>query len=223
MTDMSLTIAPKSDQLSADDLIVGPRTITITRVAGNDGNAEQPINVFFEGDGGRPYRPCKSMRRVMVAAWGADGATYPGRSLTLYRDPAVKFGGLAVGGIRISHMSHLERDLTIALTETKAKRAPFTVKKLAGAPAAKREERATEGPLKLSPEWREKAESAARQGTVTFRAWWNRPEVKEQWPALRVELEDFKEIAAEADRRGAPSEGDPFGGAAADDPQGAEP
>jgi len=33
MTDMSLHIAPKSEQLNADDLIAGPRTITITSVS----------------------------------------------------------------------------------------------------------------------------------------------------------------------------------------------
>ena len=134
MTDLACTIIPKSDQINADDLITGPRTITITRVSADPGSAEQPIAVHFEGDGGKPYKPCKSMRRVMVAIWGPDGATYAGRSLTLYRDPKVMFGGMAVGGIRISHMSHLDSEMTIALTATKARRAPFTVRPLANAP-----------------------------------------------------------------------------------------
>lgn len=128
--DMSNTIAPKSDQLNADDLISGPRTVTITRVSGNEGNAEQPVNVFFEGDNGKPFRPCKSMRRVMVAIWGADAVQYVGKAMTLYRDPAVKFGGMAVGGIRISHMSGLSEPRQMALTASRAKRAPYTVKPL---------------------------------------------------------------------------------------------
>lgn len=128
--DMGSTIAPKSDQLNVDDLIAGPRTVTITRVTGNQGSLEQPVNVFFEGDNGKPYRPCKSMRRVMVAAWGVNAADYAGRSMTLYCDPNVTFGGMKVGGIRISHMSHIERDMQMALTASRAKRANYTVKRL---------------------------------------------------------------------------------------------
>lgn len=128
--DMSSTVAPKSDQMNADDLIAGPRIIRIERVTGS-GNPDQPVNVHFDGDNGKPFRPCKSMRRVMIAAWGPDASQYVGRSMTLYRDPKVAFGGMEVGGIRISHMSHIERDMVMALTMTKAKRAPYTVRPLA--------------------------------------------------------------------------------------------
>lgn len=130
MTDVGLTIAPKSDQLNSDDLIQGPMTIKITKVAGNEGTPEQPINIFFEGDNGKPYRPCKSMRRVLVTIWGRDGAEYVGRSMTLYRDPEVMFGGMKVGGTRISHMSDMTKEITMALTATRANRKPFTVKPL---------------------------------------------------------------------------------------------
>jgi hypothetical protein len=131
VTDLSLTIAPKSDQLNSDDLISGPRTIKITKVSANPESAEQPVSIFFEGDNGKPYRPCKSMRRVLVHVWGKDGHGYAGRSLTLYRDPAVQFGGLAVGGIRISHLSDIKQSVTMALTATRANRKPFTVNPLA--------------------------------------------------------------------------------------------
>ena len=84
----------------------------------------------YEGDGGKPYKPCKSMCRVIVSAWGADTSKYIGRSLTLYCDPKVKWGGMEVGGIRISHMSHMDKPQTMALTATRSKRAPFTVQPL---------------------------------------------------------------------------------------------
>ena len=131
--DISKTIAPKSDQLNADDLIGGPRTITITavRLAAED----QPVSIHFEGDDGKPYKPCKSMRRVLVKAWGADGAQYAGRSMTLYLDESVRFGGAAVGGIRISHLSHISKSLTMALTATRATKKAYTVGVLATAPA----------------------------------------------------------------------------------------
>jgi len=144
--DMSATVAPRSDQLNSDDLIAGPRKITITSVSGT-GNPDQPVGVFFDGDGGKPYKPCKSMRRVMIAAWGADASQYVGRSMTIYRDPKVVFGGMEVGGVRISHMSHIQRDMVMALTASKAKRTPYTVKVLAAeatAPAQAGFDRATQ-------------------------------------------------------------------------------
>ena len=129
MNDMSQTIIPKSDQLNADDLLAGPRTITIRDVKIAPGT-EQPVGVFFDGDGGKPYLPCKSMRRVMVAVWGPDASVYTGRSMTIYRDPTVTWGGMEVGGIRISHMSHIEKTMVIVLTATKKARKPFTVEPL---------------------------------------------------------------------------------------------
>lgn len=126
--DLSKTIAPKSDQLNADDLIAGPITITVTQVRGCDG--DQPIAVHFEGDDGKPYKPCKSMRRVLVHAWGKDGKDYVGRRMSLFCDPSVQFGGVKVGGIRISHMSHIDRPLVVPLTVTRAQRRPYEVKPL---------------------------------------------------------------------------------------------
>lgn len=128
MTDLSKTIAPKSDQLNADDLIGREITVTITKVSA--GNAEQPIAINFEGDRGKPYFPSKGMRRVMVMVWGADGNEYVGRSMRLYRDPKVLFGGIAVGGIRISHMSHISEDTTVPVAESKGARKPVKIKVL---------------------------------------------------------------------------------------------
>lgn len=128
--NMARFIAPKSDQINADDLIGGPRTIVITRVTGNEGNAEQPVNVFFEGDDNKPFRPCKSMRRVMVKIWGSDASKYVGKAMTIFRDPKVKWGGMEVGGIRISHMTGLDKPEVMALTETRSARKPYTVQPL---------------------------------------------------------------------------------------------
>jgi hypothetical protein len=137
---MAQFTAPKSDQINADDLIGGPMTIVVTAVSANEAAPEQPVNISFEGDGGKPFRPCKSMRRVMVHIWGADASKYVGRAMTLYRDPKVQFGGMQVGGIRISHMSDIPADklsdgkVQMALTATRAKRAPFTVLPLKDVP-----------------------------------------------------------------------------------------
>lgn len=144
--DLGATIAPKSDQLNADDLIVGPRTIIVTAVKAraSTGQGDQPVAVHFEGDGGKPYLPCKSMRRVLVHVWGRDGGAYVGRSMTLFRDEAVVFGGAAVGGIRISHMSELARPVTLSLTASKASRKPYVVQPLVVATAPVKKAATTE-------------------------------------------------------------------------------
>lgn len=126
------TIVPKSDQLNADDLLVGPITVTVTGV--RRGDKEQPVSVDLSGQ--RPYKPCKSMRRVLITAWGDDGRAWVGRSMTLYCDPNVMFGGVKVGGIRISHLSHIEGVLNLNLTATRGKKTPFVVRPLAVAPSA---------------------------------------------------------------------------------------
>ncbi|GIG27151.1 hypothetical protein [Cellulomonas denverensis] len=126
--DLTATIVPKSDQLNAEDLLAGPVTVTVESVTG--GSAEQPVNVNLREFPGRPYRPSKTQRRVLVKLWGAESSAYTGRRMTLYRDPEVKFGGIKVGGIKISHLSHIEKRATLVLTETKGKRAPHVVEPL---------------------------------------------------------------------------------------------
>jgi hypothetical protein len=135
VSDLRATIVPKSDQLNAEQLLAGPMTITVTevRIGSSD---EQPISVHYENDLGRPFKPCKTMRKVLLFAWGHDGRTWPGRSMTLYNDPSVKFGGEKVGGIRISHISDIQGDLQVSLTATKGKKALHTIKRLEVAPQA---------------------------------------------------------------------------------------
>jgi hypothetical protein len=129
MNDMTSAIIPKSDQLNSDDLIAGPITIKISSVS-IKGGQEQPVAIGYEGDNGKPYKPCKSMSKVLVMNWGADARQYVGRSMTLYRDPTVTWAGMAVGGIRISHLSDIGEANTMALTSTKQSRKPFTVRPL---------------------------------------------------------------------------------------------
>lgn len=133
MTDLSLTIDSKVDQLTADELLSGPRTILVERVTGND-NADQPVSIHFAGDNGKPFKPCKTMRRLLVSVWGKDGTKYAGRRMTVYRDGDVQFGGLKVGGVRISHVSDIPEKKTVALTATRGKKAAVTVHPLKSEP-----------------------------------------------------------------------------------------
>lgn len=133
--DLAETIIPRSDQINSEDLLTGPRTITITAV--KRGTDEQPVDIVTAEFGpARPYKPSKTMRRVLVAAWGTDAQAYVGRRLVIYRDPEITFGKDKVGGIRISAMSDISARLSVALTVTRGRRAPFTVEPLPDAPAA---------------------------------------------------------------------------------------
>ena len=129
VSDLSFSIVPKSDQLNSDQLVGGPLDITVTDVRISSA-AEQPVIVHFEGDGGRPYKPCKTMRKVLILAWGPDGRAWRGKSMTLYHDPSVLFGGQAVGGIRISHLSDIPQDIRVSLAATKGKKALHTINRM---------------------------------------------------------------------------------------------
>lgn len=131
--NMAAFIEAKSDQLNADDLLDSPRTIVVTGVSANPDSVEQPVSISYEGDNRKPFKPCKTMRRLIVAVWGADAKTYVGRAMTLYRDPDVQFGGMQVGGIRISHMSHIDREQIVPLMVTRGRKKPFKVEPLKAA------------------------------------------------------------------------------------------
>lgn len=126
VSDLRSTIIPKSDQLNAEQLLGGPMTVTVSDV--RLGSDDQPVVIHYANDAGRPYKPCKTMRKVLIFAWGEDGRKWVGRSMTLFNDQSVKFGGLEVGGIRISHMTDIARDVQVSLTATKGKKALHTIK-----------------------------------------------------------------------------------------------
>ena len=137
MTEINLrdTITPKSEQLNYDDVIGITPIVTVTKVTAEIG--DQPVSIHLKEYQGRPFKPCKSMRRVLIFAWGDKGSDWIGRKMQIYGDSDVKFGGVKVGGIRISHLTNISGQLNMSLTTTRAKRAPFVVSELKlAAPAA---------------------------------------------------------------------------------------
>jgi hypothetical protein len=135
--DLTDTIAPTSDQLDAVDLLSGPRTFTIERVS--KGNAEQPVQIHL-AEFPRPWRPGKSMRRVLVACWGPDASQYVGRRVTLFCDPDVMFGKDKVGGTRILALSHIDKPKRIPLLVSRGKSSTYVVEPLPDTPTPSRVE-----------------------------------------------------------------------------------
>lgn len=133
---MKITAEPRSDQWNADDFIGGPRTFTIAGV--KVGTAEQKYDIELVEGEGRVWRPPLTILRVLIAAWGDEAATWRGRRVTLFRDPDVRFGSEAVGGIRVSHMSDLPGGKRFAakVTTSRAHRATYTVEPIPDEPAA---------------------------------------------------------------------------------------
>jgi hypothetical protein len=126
--DISDTIIANSEQINADDLLGGPVTATITGV--EKGTAEQPVFIHLAEFPGRTFRPAKSVRRVLVAGWGAEASAYVGRRLTIYNDQTVKWAGQEIGGVRVSALSHIDKPMTVALTVSRGKRTPITIQPL---------------------------------------------------------------------------------------------
>ena len=178
MVDLSSTITPKSDQLNSEDFLLGARTFTVEKVT--SGSAEQPINIHLVESPGKPWRPSKSMRRILVATWGVDGDLYPGRRLTLYRDPNVRYGGDEVGGIKVSHLSGLTKPVKIALTVTRGKRQAHVVEPL----------REASPTLPTAPP--EALSDAVIEGVATV------GELRELWPrASKAQQERIRERVSE--------------------------
>ena len=126
--DMSKTIISRSDQLNSDDLIGGKITGTILRVF-STGSPEQPIGVDLDC-WPQPWKPSKGQRRVLVSLWGIDGDSYVGRQVRLVRNPDVRYGGIAVGGVEVDAVSHIEKPIVISVTVSKGKKKAQTINPL---------------------------------------------------------------------------------------------
>lgn len=190
MLDMTLAATPKSDQLNYDDFIGGKTlTIKVTDVKLHP-TVDQKTTINWEGDNGKPFKPGKSMVRVLIACWSKNGTSWIGRSMTLYGDSSVKFGPDPSGGVRISHVSDITETKNVMLTASKGKRKPFTVKPLTG----------TSPPPKPTDAAVKKAgDEAAALGVAEYTAWLGKlaPEAKE---TARAFSKEWTAVAREADR-----------------------
>ena len=126
--DLSGTIKAKSDQLNADDLVAGPVTVQVEGVKLTN-DPKQPVHIYYYGCENKPFKPCLTVRRVLIALWGADGNQWANRWMNLYIDASVSFGNQKnIGGIRVDAVSHISSAATISLTVRRGMKQHFTIK-----------------------------------------------------------------------------------------------
>jgi len=155
MNELRSTIDPNSDQLSADDLIGTSRIITVRDIKITTGR-DRPLWIYFHGDNDKPYKPNITMRKLLIYAWGDIKEEWIGRSIEVYCDPEVRFGPQKVGGIKISRVSHINKDIKALLQTTRGKRSEFIIGRLPFYPEADFTEK--------SPQWI----AAIKTGKITL-------------------------------------------------------
>lgn len=188
--DMTEVIAPRSDQLNAEDLISGTKTIKITSVDVRVGAKEQPVTVHYEGENGKPFKPCKTVCKLMARVWQSeDSKTYVGKSMVLFRDPKVRFGADETGGIRVSHMSHIDKITKVTVLKTKGK---YDTHAIAPMPGESKKERAPDpdAPVFDIAEFEGIVDLAIANMGAEFPTWWD-----EQKP-VRLQARDTDKARA---------------------------
>jgi len=187
---------PKSDRLNFEDFQNAPRICTVLKAT--EGDAEAPIWVYLEGEP-RPYKPCKTMIRVLKAAWGTKSSDWIGKRVELYGDPTVKWAGVEVGGIRISRVSGIEQPLDLMLTITRGKRTPRRIDPLPEIKPAP-EPKTKPDPLPAFRAWLDKsglteADAVERIGGRTLEE-----ATADDWQTLREWAKETKESAKPNER-----------------------
>lgn len=127
MLDVSHTVKTKSDQLNADDLVAGDLMVQVEGVnVTND--PQQPVHIYYYGCEGKPFKPCLTVRKILVALWGKDAEQWAGRWMNLYVDPTVSFGKQKnIGGIRVNAVSHIQSAATLVLAVRRGAKQEFKV------------------------------------------------------------------------------------------------
>lgn len=196
--DVTKAIEPRSDQQNADDYMTGPKTVRIESVEVKN-TPEQPVWVHLDGHKGKPWKPSKTALRCLAAIWGPDASKWAGLSLTLYADPDVTWGGVKVGGIRVSHMEGLDAPRTLMLTKTRGKKGAAVIKPLVIEKPVKKEAVAAEPAPDIDKQalFADARENAAL-GKDGMRKWWGTKSKPEQ-ALLKEILSELQGIAASAE------------------------
>jgi hypothetical protein len=188
------SLMAKSDQINAADLVGGPITIKIAGLTVKNSEA-QKWTMRLDGNE-KFYRPCLGMRRLIAQIWG-EPQNYAGRSMTIYRDPDVKYSAKEVGGIRISHMSHIDGQQKISVPISRAAQKEYLVRPLTVAAPA---------PIETPDAAYALARAAAANGKAAFTTWWQSDEGRACRQAVQPIMPELQAAVAAADAM--PAQGD---------------
>jgi len=128
--DIRSAIKPKSDQLNYETFLAGPQTYTVSKVT--PGDRDHPVFIHMNECPATPYKPSKGMLKCIAQpdGWGDKSSQWVGRSITLYGDPTVIYGGVEVGGIKIAAMSDIAGDYETLISARRGVRKPHLIKKI---------------------------------------------------------------------------------------------
>lgn len=121
---LSKTIQPNEDQITHQSLNDGPKRIKITSVTQLDPTSQQPVHIHYDGENKKPFKPCLTMRKLLDAAWGE--CDYVGREIVVFNDKTVTFSK-DKGGVRISHLSNIQKTIYVRLKSSRGKYKVWTV------------------------------------------------------------------------------------------------
>jgi hypothetical protein len=187
-SDVTEACKPKSDQLNAEVLIGESITVRIRDQNVDVTRDQQKVWIYYEGDDGKPWKPCKTMLACLKAGWGKYASAWVGKEVTLYNKPEVEYGGKQVGGVRISHMSHLDKKLVLSLNEKRGgKKQTITIQPLITQDAPKIDVDAAN----------ESVRAAALNGKAAFVIWWKSNVGLRD--AVAPIMDEIKATVAEAD------------------------
>lgn len=128
--DIRAAIKPRSDQLNFENFLTGPQTFTVAKVT--PGDRDHPVFIHMVECPTTPYKPSKGMLKCIACpdGWGDKSSKWAGLKITLYGDPTVIYGGVEVGGIKVSHLEEIEGDYETLISARRGVRKPHLIRKL---------------------------------------------------------------------------------------------
>ena len=124
----------KSDRLNYENFIMGAKEFTISKLAKKTDQGKARLLIYFEGYESTPYWPSLGMIKCLSSpdGWGdAPFSDWIGRRMTLFGEPTVVYAGKEIGGIQISHISHIKGEYSTKITLRRGMRIDFTIEPLA--------------------------------------------------------------------------------------------
>ena len=128
--DIRAATKPKSDQLNYETFLTGPQTFTVSKVT--PGDRDHPVFIHMNECRATPYKPSKGMLKCIAQpdGWGDKSSQWVGKSITLYGDPTVVYGGVEVGGIKVAALSDINGDYETLISARRGVRKPHLIKKI---------------------------------------------------------------------------------------------